>query len=106
MLEREPANSAVAKPKAGTAKATQNSTGAATAKPAERKSAPKTSAPKAAAAGSLVRKARTGKLSEAELEALIRQRAYELWERDGRPDGRDDAHWAEAEREVGAARAA
>jgi hypothetical protein len=54
----------------------------------------------------LVRKARTGKLSEAELEALIRQRAYELWERDGRPDGGDDAHWADAERVVGAARAA
>jgi hypothetical protein len=106
MLEREPANSAVAKPKAGTAEATQNATGAATAKPSGRKSATKTGAPKATAAGSAVRKARTGRMSEADLEALIRQRAYELWERDGCPDGRDDAHWAEAEREFGAARAA
>ena len=106
MLEREPANSAVAKPEAGTAKAPQHASGAATAKPAARRSVPKTGAPKASAAGSAVRKARTGRMSEADLDALIRQRAYELWEREGRPDGRDDAHWAAAERELGAARAA
>ena len=32
----------------------------------------------------------------------IRQRAYELWEREGRPEGREHAHWAEAAREIGA----
>ncbi len=28
----------------------------------------------------------------------ISARAYELWEKEGRPDGRDLAHWFEAER--------
>jgi hypothetical protein len=31
----------------------------------------------------------------------IRQRAYEIWEREGRPEGRAEAHWARAEQEVG-----
>ena len=31
----------------------------------------------------------------------IRERAYEIWERDGRPHGRHVAHWVQAEREVG-----
>ena len=30
----------------------------------------------------------------------IRQRAYELWEQEGRPEGRQDEHWARACREV------
>ena len=28
----------------------------------------------------------------------ISARAYDLWEKEGRPDGRDWAHWFEAER--------
>ena len=31
---------------------------------------------------------------------LIRQRAYEIWEQDGRPDGRDQEHWHQAEAEM------
>ncbi len=27
-------------------------------------------------------------------------RAYQLWEEEGRPNGRDQAHWFEAEREL------
>ena len=30
----------------------------------------------------------------------IRARAYELWEREGRPHGRDRQHWEQAEREL------
>jgi len=30
----------------------------------------------------------------------VRARAYELWERDGRPDNRHLAHWAQAVREI------
>ena len=30
----------------------------------------------------------------------IRERAYELWEREGRPHGRHMDHWTQAEREV------
>jgi len=30
----------------------------------------------------------------------VRERAYRIWEREGRPDGRDLDHWLEAEREV------
>jgi hypothetical protein len=33
-------------------------------------------------------------------EALIRQRAHEIWERNHRPDGRDDEFWHEAEKEL------
>jgi hypothetical protein len=31
----------------------------------------------------------------------IRERAYELWEREGRPHGRHIDHWMQAERETG-----
>ena len=33
------------------------------------------------------------------LMARIRQRAYELWEDEGRPEGRDRIHWLRAEAE-------
>jgi len=31
----------------------------------------------------------------------IRSRAYEIWEREGRPDGKHHDHWLQAEREAG-----
>jgi hypothetical protein len=31
----------------------------------------------------------------------IRQRAQEIWEQEGRPEGRAEEHWARAERELG-----
>jgi hypothetical protein len=87
MLEKEPGKSA-ARPKAGAAKTTTTKTAA--AKPVDAKAAPKTAA----------RKTRSGAAPAVDLQAQIRQRAYELWERDGRPEGRDDVHWAQAEREI------
>lgn len=33
------------------------------------------------------------------LETRIRQRAYEIWDARGRPDGEAGAHWLAAERE-------
>ena len=33
-------------------------------------------------------------------EEEIRKRAYEKWEREGSPEGREKEHWAEAEREL------
>ncbi len=33
----------------------------------------------------------------------IRQRAHEIWEREGRPEGRQEAHWEEACRDIEAA---
>lgn len=35
-------------------------------------------------------------------EQRIRQRAYELWEVAGKPEGREAEHWAEAERQLAA----
>jgi hypothetical protein len=35
-----------------------------------------------------------------ELETKIRQRAQEMWEGEGRPDGLAERHWRAAEREV------
>lgn len=30
----------------------------------------------------------------------IRTRAYEIWKAEGRPEGRDEAHWLQAKREL------
>ncbi len=35
-----------------------------------------------------------------ELEQRVRERAHSLWEREGRPEGRDKEHWGQACREV------
>ncbi|MBP0494898.1 DUF2934 domain-containing protein [Roseomonas indoligenes] len=37
-------------------------------------------------------------------EKRIRERAYEIWESAGRPEGEHDTHWTQAEREVAATR--
>ena len=34
------------------------------------------------------------------MDQVIRERAYFLWEDEGRPSGRDHAHWVMAERAV------
>jgi hypothetical protein len=39
-----------------------------------------------------------------ELERRIRDRAYAIWEREGRPKGRDRQHWEQATREIDAER--
>ncbi len=36
-----------------------------------------------------------------EREDRIRRRAYELWEKSGRPEGSHEAHWYEAAQEIG-----
>jgi Protein of unknown function (DUF2934) len=41
-----------------------------------------------------------GAQMEHTLEHRIRQRAYEIWNADGREDGKADEHWLAAEREV------
>ncbi len=38
-------------------------------------------------------------------EQRIRDRAYDLWEREARPEGRAHTHWEQAEREAGASEA-
>lgn len=38
-------------------------------------------------------------------DALIRQRAYQLWEKSGRPDGKAEEHWEEARRQIDAEQA-
>ena len=35
-------------------------------------------------------------------EHLVQKRAYELWEKEGRPHGRDKHHWDQATREMSA----
>ncbi|MGK9066381.1 DUF2934 domain-containing protein [Stutzerimonas chloritidismutans] len=34
------------------------------------------------------------------LEERIRQRAYELWEANGRPEGQEFEHWSQARQEI------
>jgi len=38
-------------------------------------------------------------MMDANLMARIRQRAYEIWEDEGRPEGRERIHWLRAEAE-------
>jgi hypothetical protein len=33
-------------------------------------------------------------------EERIRQKAHQIWEQAGRPDGKADEHWSEAERQI------
>lgn len=42
---------------------------------------------------------RTGHYDEAQLER-IKQRAYEIWESEGRPEGEHDRHWHQAVRQI------
>ena len=35
-----------------------------------------------------------------ELEQRLRERAYHIWEAEGRPNGRDRQHWHQAEHEL------
>jgi hypothetical protein len=88
MIEKKPARTVAGKPKAGKATTTKDTTKAATARPV----APRTAAWTSGA----------GPRPGVDLRARIERRAYELWERDGRPEGRDHAHWQQAEREIGA----
>ncbi len=37
---------------------------------------------------------------DADKEARIRQRAYEIWQRQGQPQGREAEHWRQAEAEI------
>jgi hypothetical protein len=42
---------------------------------------------------------------EDDMYQRIQRRAYELWESEGRPAGRDEANWLQAESEIARARA-
>ena len=37
---------------------------------------------------------------DSDKEARIRERAYEIWAREGRPDGKDEEHWQRATAEI------
>ena len=40
--------------------------------------------------------------SQSDRDARIRDRAYQIWLREGRRHGQDEAHWHQAEREIDA----
>jgi hypothetical protein len=44
------------------------------------------------------------KRRENDVHDRIQRRAYELWEREGRPQGREAANWLQAEHEIARAR--
>jgi DUF2934 family protein len=37
---------------------------------------------------------------ESDREKRVRERAYQIWQREGEPHGRSDEHWAQAEAEI------
>jgi hypothetical protein len=84
MFPQDHTKSAAADPKPASAK--------------DAKGATKTAATRSTA-GVAARKPGTGRPND-DLQQRIQQRAYELWEREGRPQGRAHAHWQQAEREI------
>jgi Protein of unknown function (DUF2934) len=87
MLEKKTAKPAEAMPK-GNAEAAPRATATVT------KAGSRTAAVKPAAA----------KRRENDIHERIQRRAYELWESEGRPAGREHANWLQAESEVARAR--
>jgi hypothetical protein len=69
-----------------------------------RSAAPKNPRTKTAqkAAGPTKRAASRG--PQEDMRERIQKRAYELWEHEGRPEGRQQAHWYQAEMEITRAR--
>lgn len=47
-----------------------------------------------------------GARKKEDLQQRIERRAYELWESEGRPEGREHAHWQQAQREIASAQRA
>jgi Protein of unknown function (DUF2934) len=61
---------------------------------------PKTAkASKPKASGTAAGKPATARPKE-DVHDRIQRRAYELWESEGRPEGREHSHWLQAEHEV------
>jgi hypothetical protein len=84
MLQKDKTKSAAAKPKPVRAKDAEGATKTVAAKSTAR------SAPWRAGAAR----------PSDDLQQCIQRRAYELWENEGRPQGREQVHWQQAEREV------
>ncbi len=42
----------------------------------------------------------TRTVPQVDQEELLKQAAYSIWEREGRPDGKDKEHWERARREL------
>jgi hypothetical protein len=87
MIEKESAGSAQGKPRARAATAS-------------RVKATVTASRSGAAGG----KRAVSEGRKDEMRDRIQRRAYELWESEGRPAGREHAHWLQAESEVSRAR--
>ena len=69
------------------------------AKPKRSKASGATTATKPRATRT-VRQPEAGVRHEGDLQQRIQQRAYQLWESEGRPEGREQAHWQQAQREI------
>jgi hypothetical protein len=73
--------------------------GAGAAKPEQGKAkASRTTPTRSAARGA------ASKPPKESVQERIQRRAYELWETEGRPEGREQAHWHQAELEITRAR--
>jgi hypothetical protein len=72
------------------------------AKPKRSKAAGATPAIKARVTRTAARTPEASARHEGDLQQRIRQRAYQLWESEGRPEGREQAHWQQAQRELSA----
>jgi hypothetical protein len=67
---------------------------------ASKRSASMTAAKTKGAPRATARKTAAGARQQDDLEQRVAQRAYELWESEGRPEGREQAHWLQAQHEI------
>jgi hypothetical protein len=72
------------------------------ARPKRAKATGVTAATKARVTRTAARKPEAVVRHEGDLQQRIQQRAYQLWESEGRPEGREHAHWQQAQRELSA----
>jgi hypothetical protein len=79
--------------------AEQKRTKATDAKPKASK-AKASDAPKAAGTRTAASRTAAPRRQKEDVRDRIQRRAYELWESEGRPEGREHTHWLQAEREI------
>jgi Protein of unknown function (DUF2934) len=87
MLDKKTAEPGAAAPEGGKGKAAR---------------APGTTAP--TAIRTAARRTRAARAPQPSVHERIQRRAYQLWETEGRPEGRAQAHWHQAELEITRAR--
>jgi hypothetical protein len=82
----------------------EKTAGSAGAKPRAKAAAPRAKATVTKAAGQAAGRSAAPQRPKYDMHERIQRRAYELWESEGRPSGRAQANWLQAEAEMAGVR--